>query len=100
MAMPQKLYKNIVAHRLIVFPDDVRNFQSNSAISQCFFVNLFISKKKKVPADILRNLTDQIAPQRRRPKALEEHSSEEIENFPRLFKWLVFVIFKQNSVNP
>jgi hypothetical protein len=49
-----------------------------------------IIKKKKVPENIIRNLTDQIPPLRVRPKRLEEYTEEEINSVPRLFEWFVY----------
>ena len=61
--MPPKLYKNVAAHRLIVFPDD------------------------KVPEKIIKNITDQIRPQMPVIKRLVDYSPEEIKSVPRLFEW-------------
>lgn len=61
--MPRKFYKNVVAHRLLVFPDD------------------------KVPENIMKNIMDQIAPQTPPPRRLDEYSKEEIDQVPRLFEW-------------
>lgn len=42
---------------------------------------------KKVPAEIIKNVSDQIRPMMNVPKPLTDYTDEDIKNFPRLFEW-------------
>lgn len=83
--MPPKLYRNKALHRLLVFPDDVIKSL------ECFFMNfaffIYLIFLKKIPENIISNISEQIRPQIPVAKRLTDYSEQEISEFPRLFEW-------------
>jgi hypothetical protein len=84
--MPNKLYRNQAAHRLIVFPDNVSNRLFDAIHIVVLFQKIYYFQKK-VPEKILKNISYQIRPQMPVIKRLGEYSPEEIKQVPRLFEW-------------
>ena len=52
-----------------------------------FVIFIYLIFLKKIPENIISNISEQIRPQIPVAKRLTDYSEQEISEFPRLFEW-------------